>query len=108
MWMVVSAVEGIDLFKIAGESISGMSSLRNESELSPYLFLIRFITSRSKDYFPAIACSFALPPAFSGTLVHEEQNNQRACEIGLLDCSLIAIIGSLRYTSSWHPFFSSM
>src|SRR5947199_5308278 len=54
------------------------------SEPSAYLFLIRFITSRSKDYFPAIACSFALPPAFSGTLVHEEQNNQRACEIGLL------------------------
>ena len=71
--MVAPAVEGIDVCKIAGESISGMSSLRNESELSPYLFLIRFITSRSKDSFPAIACSFALPPAFSDTLVHEEQ-----------------------------------
>jgi hypothetical protein len=82
MWMVVSAVEGIDLFKIAGESISGMSSLLNESELSPYLFLIRFITSRSKDCFPAIACSFTLPPAFSGTLVDEE--HQGAGEMGLL------------------------
>jgi hypothetical protein len=39
--MVAPAVEGIDVCKIAGESISGMSSLRNESELSPYLFLIR-------------------------------------------------------------------
>ena len=36
-------VRSIDLFKIAGESISGMSSLRNESELS----------SRKRLYTPA-------------------------------------------------------
>jgi hypothetical protein len=83
MWMVVSAVEGIDLFKIAGESISGMSSLRNESELSPYLFLIRFITSRSKDYFPAIACSFALPQPFQAPLYMKSRTIK---ELAKLDC----------------------
>src|SRR2546427_1772684 len=29
-------------------------------------------------------------------------------ELAKLDCSLIAIVVSLRYTSSWHPLFSSM
>jgi hypothetical protein len=34
IYMSEPEVRGIDLFKIAGESISAMSSLRNESELS--------------------------------------------------------------------------
>jgi hypothetical protein len=57
------------------------------SPFSRSLYVLDIYTSKQQRLsFPSKVVASLDTSAFSGTLVHEKQNNQRAC----LDCSLVA------------------